>query len=131
MNNVKITDSSFINTDVYREFMQNNTGSGNLNINASFAQQALPIPNLKVSVSKNIGNYNVTFLEGLTNNSGTLGKIKLPTPPRNNNDMQVPLYTEYKITAKYNNKDYEYNVKMYDGICVVQNINIVLNSEVG
>lgn len=129
MNNVKITDSSFINSAIYKKFMDENTGRGNLNIKASFANQALPITNLRVIVSKEIENINVVFFEGVTNISGIIGKITLPTPPLDNDDLVAPKMTIYKITAVYNNKEYSYNVNMYDGICVVQNINIVPSNE--
>lgn len=129
MNNVNITDSNFISTIVYKNFMIENTGRGILNIRASFANQALPITNLKVVVSKEIENYNVIFYEGVTNISGLIGKISLPTPPKENDDLIAPKTTTYKITAVYNNREYTYVVNMYDGICVVQNINIVPSNE--
>ena len=129
MNNVNITDSNFISTIVYKKFMIENTGRGILNIRASFANQALPITNLKVVVSKEIENYNVIFYEGVTNISGLIGKISLPTLPKENNDLIAPKATTYKITALYNNREYTYVVNMYDGIYVVQNINIVPSNE--
>ena len=129
MNNVNITDSNFISTIVYKNFMIENTGRGILNIRASFANQALPITNLKVVVSKEIENYNVIFYEGVTNISGLIEKISLPTPPKENNDLIAPKNTTYKITTLYNNREYTYVVNMYDGICVVQNINIVPSNE--
>lgn len=129
MNNVNIKDSNFISTIVYKNFMIENTGRGILNIRASFANQALPITNLKVVVSKEIENYNVIFYEGVTNISGLIGKISLPTPPKENNDLIAPKTTTYKITALYNNREYTYVVNMYDGICAVQNINIVPSNE--
>ena len=129
MNNVNITDSNFISTIVYKKFMIENTGRGILNIRASFANQALPITNLKVVVSKKIENYNVIFYEGVTNISGLIEKISLPTPPKENDDLIAPKNTTYKITTLYNNREYTYVVNMYDGICVVQNINIVPSNE--
>lgn len=129
MNNVNITDSNFISTIVYKKFMIENTGRGILNIRASFANQALPITNLKVVVSKEIENYNVIFYEGVTNISGLIEKISLPTPPKENDDLIAPKNTTYKITTLYNNRKYTYIVNMYDGICVVQNINIVPSNE--
>ena len=129
MNNVNITDSNFISTIVYKNFMIENTGRGILNIRASFANQALPITNLKVVVSKKIENYNVIFYEGVTNISGLIEKISLPTPPKENDDLIAPKNTTYKITTLYNNREYTYVVNMYDGICVVQNINIVPSNE--
>lgn len=129
MNNVNITDSNFISTIVYKNFMIENTGRGILNIRASFANQALPITNLKVVVSKEIENYNVIFYEGVTNISGLIEKISLPTPPKENDDLIAPKSTTYKITTLYNNREYTYVVNMYDGICVVQNINIVPSNE--
>ena len=103
MNNVNITDSNFISTIVYKKFMIENTGRGILNIRASFANQALPITNLKVVVSKEIENYNVIFYEGVTNISGLIEKISLPTPPKENDDLIAPKNTTYKITTLYNN----------------------------
>ena len=129
MNNVNITESNFISTIVYKNFMIENTGRGILNIRASFANQALPITNLKVVVSKEIENYNVIFYEGVTNISGLIEKISLPTPPKENDDLIAPKNTTYKITTLYNNREYTYVVNMYDGICVVQNINIVPSNE--
>ena len=129
MNNVNIKDSNFISTSVYKNFMIENTGRGILNIRASFANQALPITNLKVGDSKEIENYHVIFYEGVTNISGLIGKISLPTPPKENNDLIAPKTTTYKITALYNNREYTYVVNMYDGICAVQNINIVPSNE--
>ena len=129
MNNVNIKDSNFISTIVYKNFMIENTGRGILNIRASFANQALPITNLKVVVSKEIENYNVIFYEGVTNISGLIGKISLPTPPKETDDLIAPKTTTYKITAVYNNREYTYVVNMYDGICAVQNINIVPSNE--
>ena len=129
MNNVNITDSNFISTIVYKKFMIENTGRGILNIRASFANQALPITNLKVVVSKEIENYNVIFYEGVTNISGLIEKISLPTPPKENDDLIAPKNTTYKITTLYNNREYTYVVNKYDGICVVQNINIVPSNE--
>ena len=129
MNNVNITDSNFISTIVYKKFMIENTGRGILNIRASLANQALPITNLKVVVSKEIENYNVIFYEGVTNISGLIEKISLPTPPKENDDLIAPKNTTYKITTLYNNREYTYVVNMYDGICVVQNINIVPSNE--
>ena len=129
MNNVNITDSNFISTIVYNNFMIENTGRGIFNIRASFANQALPITNLKVVVSKEIENYNVIFYEGVTNISGLIEKISLPTPPKENDDLIAPKNTTYKITTLYNNREYTYVVNMYDGICVVQNINIVPSNE--
>lgn len=129
MNNVNITDSNFISTIVYKKFMIENTGRGILNIRASFANQALPITNLKVVVSKEIENYNVIFYEGVTNISGLIEKMSLPTPPKENDDLIAPKNTTYKITTLYNNREYTYVVNMYDGIYVVQNINIVPSNE--
>lgn len=129
MNNVNITDSNFISTIVYKKFMIENTGRGILNIRASFANQALPITNLKVVVSKEIENYNVIFYEGVTNISGLIEKISLPTPPKENDDLIAPKNTTYKITTLYNNREYTYVVNMYDEIYVVQNINIVPSNE--
>ena len=43
--------------------------------------------------------------------------------------MVIPQSIIYKITATYNGKSYDYEVSMYDGIQVLQNINVVLNGD--
>ena len=127
MNNFYITDKDFINTKSYQDFISANKGMGILKIRASAANSAVPISNLKVTVSTIIDNNNVIFFEGYTNSSGVIENISLPAPLTNISDLTVPNKTVYNVVAVYNGDDIKqtYKVNIYDKIVVIQNINIV------
>ena len=73
-----------------------------------------------------------TFLKNhvKTDSSGMVENIVLPAPKINVNNMEVPNTIDYEITAisDDNLKRQVYHVNMYDGICVVQNINYIPSS---
>lgn len=125
MNNINFNDSNFIQSNTYKEFIKNNPTTGYLNIRAYAANSALPISNMKVEVSKIINNQKVIFFDGVTNSSGTINNITLPTPDISTNDMLIPLSTSYDIIANYNDDNLIFKVDMYPNIQVVQNINVV------
>lgn len=126
MNNVNINDPSFIKSEVYKRFMEENPGRGTLLIRASAAKEAIPIANLDITVRKTIDKYNVIFFQGKTDSSGMIKNLFLPTPAQNINDLTIPPSTNYEIIAtdKNNNIQNTYIVNMYNNICVIQNINI-------
>lgn len=127
MNTVTITDEKFINTKVYRDFFNDNPGSGTLIIRAYAAGGAIPISNLDITISKIIDDYNVIFFKGTTDNSGMISNITLPAPLKMSNDLNVPLSTSYEINAYYepDNIELKYKVNIYDDIYVVQNIKVI------
>lgn len=130
MNNIYIDDNDFKNTDEYLNFMGENPVAGYLKIRAYAANQAVPISNLKIVVSKKIGNNNVIFFEGYTDQSGTIEKITLPTKRLNLSNMDVPKSTTYDITAIYQEENdiKTYIVNIYENIYVIQNISVVPNT---
>lgn len=132
MNNVNINELSFQSTESYKKFIEDNPGKGNLMIRASSAKEAIPLPNVDITVSKTIDNYNVIFFQGKTDNSGMINNLSLPAPKSNNNDLITPQSTTYLITATTNNKKQTYTINMYNNICVVQTINIIpeMNEEI-
>lgn len=125
MNKVNFNDNDFINTKTYQDFINNNPSTGCLNIRAYSANYAVPINKVKIIVSKIIDNYEVIFYEGVTDLSGMINSIILPTSSINTNDLEIPKATSYNIEAIYDNTSKKYSVLMYSGICVVQNINII------
>ena len=68
-----------------------------------------------------IDDKNVIFFDGETDASGVVEILLLPAP-RLFDNLVVPNTATYKITA--GDRD-SFIVNMYDGICVVQNINYV------
>lgn len=127
MNTVNYDDEAFRETSLYSNFQKENPASANLNIRASSANLSVPISGVKIIVSKNIGDYKVIFFDGITDMSGMINNIKLPTPSLITNDLDVPNGIIYDVEAIYDldNIDRIYKVLMYPGICVVQNINLI------
>lgn len=124
MNSVNINDKSFMTTDIYKKFMKDNPSKGYLKLRAYSASEAIPISGVKVVISKIIDNKKVIFYEGITNSSGLIDKVTLPAPKLNSDNLDVPNKTTYDITATYKNMNKVYKVNIYDGVCVVQSINI-------
>lgn len=117
--------NEFMKTKSYEDFIKNNPGKGNLKIRAYAASEALPVSGLNIVISSTIDNQKVIFFEGKTDTSGMLNTISLPAPKLNLNNLDVPITTKYEIEAFFENQSNKriYYVNMYDGICVVQNIN--------
>ena len=114
----------FMKTKSYEDFKINNPGIGKLKIRAYAASEALPVSGLRVVVSSTINDIKVIFFEGKTDASGMISTISLPAPKININNLEVPITTKYEIDAYFEGLDKKiYYVNMYDGICVVQNIN--------
>ena len=116
----------FKNSSLYDSFIKENSGIGNLKIRAYTASLALPVADLEVTISSLIDNMNVIFFRGKTDKSGMIENIELPAPVLGNN-LVVPNTITYNILAGGN----RFSVNMYDGVCVVQNINMVLGDNNG
>lgn len=127
MNNYNINNEEFINSNIYKDFIKNNPVYGYLSIRAYAANQAIPIPNLKIIISTYIGNYETVFFEGYTNQSGIIEKISLPVPRLDSNNLDAPNKITYKISSMSDsgNVNKTYFVNMYENISVIQNISIV------
>ena len=131
--NIDIFDSEeFKNTDVYFNFIREHKGTGNLKIRAFTINEALPVGNVHVIVSSLYENEKIIFFDGFTDDSGMISDISLPTTTIDNDNLIVPIYTEYEIEAflgEYRINDYK--VLMYDGVCVIQNIMMSLGDNYG
>ena len=125
MNTYYVSDINFKNSDLYQDFISENPGKGNLKIRAYAANQAVPVSNVKITISKIIDSDNVIFFEGYTNESGVIEKISLPTPVTNSNDLSIPNKITYSLHAFKNNLNLVYEISMYNNVCVVQNINVI------
>ncbi len=115
------------NASLYKEYIDNNPGTGYLNIRAYAANFAIPIEGLDVKVFKIIDNERIIFYEGKTNASGIISEIELPTPLINSNDEIAPEYQEYNVEAVYDNNTLLFVTRIFNGIQVLQNINVVPN----
>lgn len=81
---------------------------------------------MKIIVKTLFEGNEIIFYEGETNKSGLIDKIKLPTPKVVLDNLVVPQEIIYEIDAQYpkDNINKTYKISMYEGICVVQNINV-------
>lgn len=129
MNTYNFNDPIFMESQLYQSFIEQNPSQGFLRIRAYAASQALPISGLRVIVSKMLDNNKVIFFDGVTNNSGIIEKITLPTPNISTNNQVIPSAITYDIEAIYvpDNIDRKYIVNMYENVYAVQNINVVPN----
>lgn len=126
-NSFLISDSEVLNSDYYKNFIRINSGKGNLKIHAYAASEALPVSGLKVVVSSVIENKKVIFYEGYTDASGMIETLSLPAPKLSFDNLSVPTTVSYEIDASFKGENLPiiFHVNMYDGVCVVQNINYV------
>ena len=126
-NSFLISDSEVLNSDYYKNFIRINSGKGNLKIHAYAASEALPVSGLKVVVSSLIENKKVIFYEGYTDASGMIETLSLPAPKLSFDNLSVPTTVSYDIDASFKGENLPiiFHVNMYDGVCVVQNINYV------
>ena len=112
------------NDKVYEKFMEENAGYGYLRVRVSSASDAIPIKDAYIKIIKDIDGEDVIFYEGVTDESGMTPKIKLPTPFLDENNLVKPNMVTYKLEAKYKSFSNIYNVNLYEGVCVIQNIDI-------
>ncbi|MBQ8132754.1 MAG: hypothetical protein IJ193_09715 [Bacilli bacterium] len=126
LNRIFVTDDRLKNDADFMEFMQNNPGYSTLKIRASAANEAYPISGVKVVVTRIIGTNEVIFFDGETDSSGMINNIILPSPKAIQNDLEVPQFTEYQVSAIDDNYGYNktFQVSVCCGITVIQYINI-------
>ena len=123
-------DNEILNTDeAYLEFLRNNPGRGFLKIRATSASEAVPIDGLEITVSKEIGDNNIIFFDGRTDESGMINGIILPTPPKVSSDLVAPNFADYRLHAKYSpeNFDKNYVISICCSVSVIQYINVTPN----
>ena len=114
----------FKNTSIYKNFDNLHTGKGILKIEASTASEAYPLSDVKITIYKNLDGNKVIFYEGITNGSGIIDWIILPTRKMNDEveDVSDILYTTYDLVAKDNkyNVEKKYDVSIFDNVKVIQ-----------
>jgi len=128
MNTYNINDTNIKNLLEYQEFVKNNEGVGKLSIRAFGANEAVPIEGVNIEVSTQLEDIKLIFFTGKTDTSGMIEKLELPAPILGSDNLIAPKWTVYNIKAVYNEKEENFKVNLYDGICVQQIINIVPNT---
>ena len=121
-----IYDNSFVNSNLYTSFKQDNPGFGYLRVRAFSASEALPVSGVKVEISTDYQSNHIIFYQGETDESGLIEKIPLPTPKTNLDNMEIPNQIVYHVDVVYEKENLKtsYSVLMYDGVCSVQNVQV-------
>lgn len=123
-------DNPILNDDKdYQAFLKNNPGRGFLKIRATSASEAVPVEGVKITVSKEIGDNNIIFFDGKTDESGMINGITLPTPPKVTSDLVAPNFADYRLHAEYSSENFDKNyvISICCSISVIQYINVTPN----
>lgn len=118
----------FEKTDEYKTFIEENPSTGVLKVQVFTADQAIPIANAEVFITKKIGDNDVLFFSGQTDSSGIVDNIILPAPKAeiNLDTFEVPKYTTYNLVVSSDEykKIKQYNISMYGDVKVLQYVKI-------
>ena len=118
----------FEKTDEYKTFIEANPSTGVLKVQVFTADQAIPIANVEVFITKKIGDNDVLFFSGQTDSSGIVDNIILPAPKAeiNLDTFEVPKYTTYNLVVSSDEykKIKQYNISMYGDVKVLQYVKI-------
>ena len=121
----------FKDSSAYKNFININNGNGILKVEASTASGAFPLEGVEVIVSKKFGEDKVIFFEGVTNESGIIESIILPTRriEKEIEDVSDIVFTTYDMEAKYNRFNIEkmYDVSIFDNVKVIQPVTFPVN----
>lgn len=122
-----IIAGDFLSDSKYKEFIRNNPGKANLKIRAFTASEALPLVGIHIVVRTMVGEDEFVFFDGETDSSGMIDTLSLPTPSLISDNLEVPTSILYEIVAesKTMNMNRLYQVRMYEGICVIQNVELL------
>ena len=112
----------FEKTDEYKTFIEENPSTGVLKVQVFTADQAIPIANAEVFITKKM------FFNGQTDSSGIVDNIILPAPKAeiNLDTFEVPKYTTYNLVVSSDEykKIKQYNISMYGDVKVLQYVKI-------
>ena len=131
----EMTLQEFEKTKEYQTFISQNPATGLLKVQVFTADQAIPISNAKVLITKILDNNQVLFFEGITDSSGIIDNIKLPAPggEYNMETFEIPKYTTYQLNVNNGNyqTDKQYEVAMFGGVKVLQYVKMIPNNPGG
>ena len=119
----------FKKSESYQKFIEENPSTGNLKVEVFTAYKAIPIPDTRILVTKDIDGQKVLFFSGLTDSSGMISDIELPSPEENTNFKpgDNAEYAMYDVTAIH--EGYErikkYDVAIFGNTGVIQYIKMI------
>lgn len=119
----------FKKSESYQKFIEENPSTGNLKVEVFTAYKAIPIPDTRILVTKDIDGQKVLFFSGLTDSSGMISDIELPSPEENTNfkpgdDAEYAMYDVTAIHEGYE-RIKKYDVAIFGNTGVIQYIKMI------
>jgi len=124
-----ISYEEFQKTDAYLAFAKQNSDVGYLKVQAFMADQAIPIPDVEILITKEIEGNIVVFFRGYTDSSGIIDNITLPAPADTYN-VSTETFSEFEVYDLTAVKESfqtlkKYTIGMFGGLKVLQYIKMV------
>ena len=124
-----ISYEEFQKTDAYPTFAKQNSDVGYLKVQAFMADQAIPIPDVEILITKEIGDDVVIFFRGYTDSSGIIDNITLPAPADTYN-VSTETFSEFEVYDLTAVKESfqtlkKYTIGMFGGLKVLQYIKMI------
>ncbi len=113
----------------YAEFLAENPYRGYLKIQAFRGNQAFPVPDVQVRISRRFTDGERTFFEGTTDENGIINGIELPAPSRDDSlSPDGPITTAvYDLSAQHPLYQSMYSeLEIYEGITAIQPLRLQL-----
>ena len=114
------------------EFLSENPEHGILRIQAFRGDQAIPLPNVHITVYKELDGQTHTFFEGDTDESGLIDGIRLPAPARSGSTHPGASdpYATYRLAAEHPQfQPLNTTVDIFQNIKTVQPVQLQLRTE--
>lgn len=124
-----ISYEEFQKTDAYPTFAKQNSDVGYLKVQAFMADQAIPIPDVEILITKEIGDDVVIFFRGYTDSSGIIDNITLPAPTDTYN-VSTETFSEFEVYDLTAVKESfqtlkKYTIGMFGGLKALQYIKMI------
>lgn len=124
-----ISYEEFQKTDAYPTFAKQNSDVGYLKVQAFMADQAIPIPDVEILITKEIGDDVVIFFRGYTDSSGIIDNIALPAPTDTYN-VSTETFSEFEVYDLTAVKESfqtlkKYTIGMFGGLKALQYIKMI------
>jgi len=123
------TLEDFKKTESYQKFIEENPATGKLKVEVFTAYKAVPIPDTEILITKDIDGNKVLFFRGLTDSSGIISDIELPSPREDKNYKpgDKPQYTMYDVIAIHEGFERikKYDVAIFGDTGVIQYIKMI------
>ena len=129
-----ISYDEFKKSSLFNDFISKNPSVGYLKIKVDRPLESIPVEGVEIIIYKDIGEDLVVFYYGMTDSSGIIDNIKLPSPKSISfNSLEIPDYEVYSLKVKKEGfREINYlDLVVYSGIKILQNINLepIINIE--